>query len=135
VHLWQSVDRPRLVAEVARWAPGARVLVQVALSAEAGKAGCAPSDAPALVASATEAGLVVEGLMGVGPTSGGPEAARPGFRRLRRMADELGLRTVSMGMSGDVPVALAEGATLLRVGTALFGPRPSRAAVRAWDQQ
>ena len=135
VHLWQSVDRPRLVAEVARWAPGALVLVQVALSAEPGKAGCAPADAPALVASATEAGLVVEGLMGVGPTSGGAEAARPGFRRLRRVADELGLRTVSMGMSGDVPVALAEGATLLRVGTALFGPRPSRAAVRAWDQQ
>ena len=135
VHLWQSVDRPRLVAEVARRAPGARVLVQVALSAEPGKAGCPPAEAAALVASATEAGLSVEGLMGVGPTSGGPEAARPGFRRLRRMADELGLRTVSMGMSGDVPVALAEGATLLRVGTALFGPRPSRAAVRAWDQQ
>lgn len=135
VHLWQSIDRPRLVPEVARWAPGARVLVQVALSAEPGKAGCAPADVPALVAAATGAGLAVEGLMGVGPTSGGPEAARPGFRRLRRMADELGLGTVSMGMSGDVPVALAEGATSLRVGTALFGPRPSRAAVRAWVQQ
>lgn len=132
VHLWQSVDRAALVAEVARFAPGARVLVQVALSGEPGKAGCRWDDAPALVADATAAGLIVEGLMGVGPTTGGPEAARPGFRRLRQLADELGLGTVSMGMSGDLPVALEEGATMLRVGTALFGPRPPRAAVRAW---
>jgi pyridoxal phosphate enzyme (YggS family) len=135
VHLWQSIDRPRLVAEVARSAPGARVLVQVALSDEPGKAGCRWDAVPALVGQAADAGLAVEGLMGVGPTTGGPEAARPGFRRLREMADELGLGTVSMGMSGDVPVALAEGATMLRVGTALFGPRPPRAAVRAWGQQ
>lgn len=135
VHLWQSVDRPRLVAEIARWAPRARVLVQVALSGEPGKAGCGWEDVPALVVDAERAGLTVEGLMGVGPTTGGPEAARPGFRRLRRLAEDLGLGTVSMGMSGDVPVALAEGATMLRVGTALFGPRPPRAAVRAWGQQ
>jgi pyridoxal phosphate enzyme (YggS family) len=135
VHLWQSVDRPKLVDEVARWAPGARVLVQVALSDEAGKAGCPFPGVPALVARATEAGLTVEGLMGVGPTTGGPEAARPGFRRLRGTADELGLPTLSMGMSGDAPVALAEGATMLRVGTALFGPRPRRAPVRAWGEQ
>ena len=135
VHLWQSVDRPKVAEEVARRAPGARVLVQVALSDEPGKAGCPPGEVPALLASATRGGLVVQGLMGVGPTIGGPEAARPGFRRLRTMADELGLGTVSMGMSGDVPVALAEGATTLRIGTALFGPRPSRAAVRAWVQQ
>ena len=134
VHLWQSIDRPRLVTEVARRAPGARVLVQVALSEEPGKAGCREGDVPELVAMAGEAGLAVEGLMGVGPTTGGAEAARPGFRRLRRLADELGLGTVSMGMSGDVPVALAEGATMLRVGTALFGPRPPRAAVRAWGE-
>jgi pyridoxal phosphate enzyme (YggS family) len=134
VHLWQSIDRPRLVAEVARWAPGARVLLQVALSDEPGKAGCSFEDLPALANGAADAGLRVEGLMGVGPTVGGAEAARPGFRRLRRAADDLGLGTVSMGMSGDVPVALAEGATMLRVGTALFGPRPPGAAVRAWGQ-
>lgn len=134
VHLWQSVDRPKVVAEVARWAPGARVLVQVALSDEPGRAGCRLSEVPELATRATDAGLVVEGLMGVGPATGGPEAARQGFRRLRRTADEMGLGTVSMGMSGDVPVALAEGATMLRLGTALFGPRPSRAAVRAWGQ-
>jgi pyridoxal phosphate enzyme (YggS family) len=135
VHLWQSVDRPKLVDEIARWAPGARVLVQVALSDEPGKAGCPLDAVPSLVQQAVGAGLLVEGLMGVGPTTGGPEAARPAFRSLRRAADQLGLATVSMGMSGDVPIALAEGATVLRVGTALFGPRPARAGVRAWAKQ
>jgi len=135
VDLWQSVDRPKLMTELARWAPRARLLVQVALSPEPGKAGCPPAEVAALVAQAAEAGLRVEGLMGVGPTEGGPEAARAGFRRLRRMAVELGLDTVSMGMSADVSVALSEGATMLRVGTALFGPRPPRAGVRAWGQR
>ena len=134
VQLWHSLDRPKLVHEVARWAPGARVLVQVRLSDEPGKAGCRFDQLPSLVAEAAGAGLVVEGLMGVGPTAGGPEAARPGFRRLARAASDLGLQTVSMGMSADLPVALAEGATVVRVGTALFGPRPGRAAVRAWGQ-
>lgn len=135
VHLWQSVDRAKLVTEISRRAPGARVLVQVALSDEPGKAGCQPAEAPGLVRQAQDAGLAVIGLMGVGPGVGGPEAARPGFRGLRALATDLGLATVSMGMSRDVPVALAEGATLLRVGTALFGPRPSHAAVRAWGQK
>ncbi|HEV8116536.1 MAG TPA: YggS family pyridoxal phosphate enzyme [Acidimicrobiales bacterium] len=134
VKVWQSVDRPRLVEEVARWAPGATVLVQVALSEEPGKAGCPFPEVAALVAEARADGLDVAGLMGVGPTAGGPEAARPGFRRLAGTARDLGLGTVSMGMSADLSVAVAEGATLVRVGSALFGPRPARAAVRAWGQ-
>jgi uncharacterized pyridoxal phosphate-containing UPF0001 family protein len=69
---------------------------------------------------------VIEGLLTVGPTTGGPEAARPGFRLVRRLADELGLPTCSMGMSADLEVAVEEGATRVRVGTALFGPRPPR---------
>ncbi len=134
VHLWESVDRPKLVGELARRAPGAQVLVQVALSCEPGKAGCPFDDVAALVDEAGRAGLVVGGLMGVGPTAGGPEAARPGFRRLARTAAELGLATVSMGMSADVSVALAEGATAVRLGTALFGPRTQRPQVRAWGE-
>ncbi|CAA9210929.1 MAG: UPF0001 protein YggS [uncultured Acidimicrobiales bacterium] len=134
VSLWQSIDRTKLVDEVARWAPGAHVLVQVSLSDEPGKAGCSFADAPALVAGASRAGLVVDGLMGVGPTAGGAEAARPQFRQLARAAADLGLEEVSMGMSADVSIAVAEGATLVRVGSALFGPRPARAAVRAWAQ-
>jgi pyridoxal phosphate enzyme (YggS family) len=132
VHLWQSVDRSKLVHELARWAPGAHVLVQVRLSDEAGKAGCSFSEVPVLVAEAQRSGLVVDGLMGVGPTAGGPEAARPRFRQLARAAADLGLETVSMGMSADLAVAVSEGATVVRVGAALFGPRPARAAVRAW---
>ena len=61
--------------------------------------------------------------MTVGPTSGGAEAARSGFRLVRRLVDELGLRTCSMGMSDDLEVAVEEGSTEVRVGTALFGPR------------
>ena len=126
VDVWETLDRARLVTELARRAPGARVLVQVATTGEVGKGGCAVADVPALVATALAAGLVVEGLMTVGPTSGGPEGARPGFRTVRLLADELGLTTCSMGMSGDLDVAVEEGATEVRVGTALFGPRTPR---------
>jgi PLP dependent protein len=123
VDLWETVDRRRLVAELARRALGARVLVQVDTTGEPGKGGCPVADVAALVAEAALAGLVVEGLMTVGPTDGGPSAARAGFRAVRRLVDELGLTTCSMGMSADLDVAIEEGSTEVRVGTALFGPR------------
>jgi PLP dependent protein len=126
VALWQSVDRPRLVDELARRVPGARVLVQVDLTGEQSKGGCPPAEVPALVERAAAAGLEPAGLMAVGPL-GPPEAARPGFRVLTAMADRLGLAERSMGMSADLEVAVQEGATMVRVGTALFGPRPPRA--------
>lgn len=122
VHLWQSVDRPSLVAELARRAAGAGVLVQVNVSGEAQKGGCDPSDTGALVGQALAAGLDVRGLMCVA-APGGNEAARPGFRLLRSLADELGLDERSMGMSGDLEAAVEEGSTMVRVGGALFGPR------------
>jgi PLP dependent protein len=124
VDLWETVDRPRLVTELAKRAPGARVLVQVDTTGEEGKGGCPLADVPALVRTATDAGLVVTGLMTVGPTEGGPEAARPGFRAVRALVADLGLATCSMGMSADLDVALEEGTTEIRVGTLLFGPRP-----------
>jgi pyridoxal phosphate enzyme (YggS family) len=126
VDVWESVDRARLVTELARRAPGARVLVQVDTTGEEGKAGCPIADVPALVRAAADAGLAVAGLMTVGPTEGGPEAARPGFRAVRALVDELGLTICSMGMTADLDVALEEGTTEIRVGTALFGPRPPR---------
>lgn len=126
VGLWQSVDRPRLVDELARRVPGARVLVQVDVTGEPAKGGCPPAEVPALVERAADAGLVPTGLMAVGPL-GPPEAARPGFRALAALADRLGLAERSMGMSADLEVAVQEGATMVRVGTALFGPRPPRA--------
>jgi pyridoxal phosphate enzyme (YggS family) len=123
VDVWESVDRPGLVDELARRAPGATILVQVNASGEVGKGGCPPDDVPGLVERATAAGLRVDGLMSVGPTAGGSEAARPAFRITRRLADELGLATCSMGMTDDLDVAVEEGSTRVRLGTALFGPR------------
>jgi pyridoxal phosphate enzyme (YggS family) len=123
VDVWQSIDRSVLVDEVAKRAPGARIMVQVNVSDEPQKGGCTPAEAPGLVAAARGAGLEVEGLMTVGRT-GPPDAAREGFRMLRRLADEVGVRQRSMGMSEDLEVAVSEGSTMVRVGTALFGERP-----------
>ena len=127
VALWQSVDRLDLAAEIARRAPGAAVLVQVNVSDEPQKGGCAPADVPRLVDGVSDLGLDVRGLMAVGAT-GPPEAARPGFRRLVDLADRLALPVRSMGMTGDLEVAVAAGSTMVRVGTALFGDRPPRSA-------
>jgi PLP dependent protein len=125
VELWHTIDRAGLAEQVARRAPGARVLVQLDLAGIEGRGGCEASSAPDLVQRCQDLGLVVEGLMGVGPP-GDPEASRPGFRLLDRLAGELGLPERSMGMSGDLEVAVQEGATIVRVGSALVGPRPPR---------
>jgi pyridoxal phosphate enzyme (YggS family) len=123
VDCWQSVDRPSLVAPLARAAPGATVLVQVNVSDEPAKGGCVPGAVDGLVDAARAAGLEVAGLMAVGRT-GPPERARPGFRLLRSLVDRLALPVCSMGMSGDLEVAIEEGSTMVRVGSALFGDRP-----------
>jgi pyridoxal phosphate enzyme (YggS family) len=129
VWLWHSVDRLALGAEIARWAPGAAVLAQVNASGEASKAGCEPSMAPALVDGLVDLGLDVRGLMTIAP-AGPAEGARPSFRTLRELAEGLGLGELSMGMSDDLEVAVQEGATMVRVGRDLFGPRPDQAGVR-----
>lgn len=123
VDRFDTVDRDSLISELARRAPGARILIQVDTSGQPGKGGCAPGEVAALCDVASDLGLSVEGLMTVGPTDGDPEAARPGFALVRALADQLGLRECSMGMSGDLEVAISEGATEIRVGRALFGPR------------
>lgn len=122
VSLWESVDRPEVADEIGRRAPGARVLVQVNITDEPQKGGCAPADVARLAARCRDGSLDVAGLMGIGPM-GAPEDARPGFRLLRSLADELGLAVRSMGMTADLEVAVQEGATMVRIGTALFGPR------------
>lgn len=124
VSVYETVDRPSLVAEIAKRVPGAEVLVQVASIAEEGKGGCSLGDVASLVEVAQVAGLRVLGLMTVGPTDGGPEAARGGFRTVRGLVDRLGLAVCSMGMSADLEVAVQEGSTQVRVGSALFGERP-----------
>lgn len=124
VALWQAVDRASVADAIARHAPGAPVLIQVNLSGDAARAGCSWADAPELVAAARRAGLDVRGLMGVGP-EGPPEESRPAFAALAELGRRLDLAELSMGMTGDLEVAVAEGSTMVRVGTALFGPRPS----------
>lgn len=126
VDVWCSLDRASAVDEVAKRSPGARVLIQVDTSGDPGKGGCDPGDAAALVDRARGAGLSVLGLMTVGPTGATAEDARPGFRDVRGLVDRLGLAVCSMGMTGDLDVAVQEGSTQVRVGTALFGARPTR---------
>jgi pyridoxal phosphate enzyme (YggS family) len=122
VDLWQSVDREQVVDDIGSRRPGAAILIQVNVTEELQKGGSAPSKVGDLVARARDRGLDVRGLMTIGPL-GPPEAARPGFRTLVRIADELGLPERSMGMTGDLEVAVEEGATMVRIGTALFGAR------------
>ncbi|HEY2387915.1 MAG TPA: YggS family pyridoxal phosphate-dependent enzyme [Candidatus Binatia bacterium] len=107
-----------------------RVLLQVNLAGEASKAGLAPAELPRVLAAVrTLAALRVEGLMAIPPLLA-PETARPLFAALRelrdRQEDAASLPHLSMGMSGDFEVAIEEGATLVRVGTAIFGPRPQK---------
>ncbi len=122
VHLWQGVDRAAAGEEIARRVPGARVLVQVNVSGEPGKNGCALTDAPELVEGLRSLDLDVVGLMAVGP-AGPPDNARDGYRQLAAMADRLELHERSMGMTDDLEVAVEEGTTMVRVGRALFGAR------------
>ena len=126
VDVWCSLDRASVIDEVAKRAPGARAMVQVDTTDDPAKGGCSVDDVAALVDHATERGLRVEGLLTVGPTGGDSESARSGFRQVRALVDRLGLTECSMGMSGDLAVAIAEGSTQVRVGTALFGQRPPR---------
>lgn len=125
VDLWQTVDRRALADEIAKRAPGASILVQVNTSGEAQKNGCPPDDVALLVDHAAHLGLDVRGLMTVGPTDATRDP-RPCFSALTALADRLGLAERSMGMTGDLAAAVAEGSTMVRIGTALFGPRPSR---------
>ena len=132
VHLWQGVDRAAAGEEIARRAPGARVLVQVRVDGGAGgqgRNGCPPAEVPALVERLDALGLDVRGLMAVGP-AGPPELARPGFQAVTALADRLGLAERSMGMTDDLEVAVQEGSTMVRVGRGLFGARPVAPAMR-----
>ncbi len=133
----QSVDRSSLLEILAREAGAAHrrlpIYVEVNVGGEASKGGVDPGGAGALVESALAAPPIeLRGLMTVPPFSDDPEASRPFFRKLRalrdRLQDETGsaIAGLSMGMSHDFDVAIEEGATVVRVGTALFGPREAR---------
>nr|WP_233431095.1 YggS family pyridoxal phosphate-dependent enzyme [Lysobacter enzymogenes] len=132
-----TVDRPKLATALARHRRAGTpldVLIQVNIDDEASKHGCRPGDVPALAAAiAAEPALRLRGLMVIPTPHDDPEQRRPSFRRAKALFDALaaqfaGVDTLSMGMSDDFAIAVAEGSTLVRIGTALFGARPPKAA-------
>ncbi|MEZ5380909.1 MAG: YggS family pyridoxal phosphate-dependent enzyme [Microthrixaceae bacterium] len=126
VSWWHTVDRPKLVRELARRVPGATVLIQRNLSGEAQKGGCGEADVEPLLEAAQGAGLTVVGLMGVA-AQGSSQVVAHQFASLVAQAEELGLGERCIGMSSDLDAALAAGATTVRVGSLLFGSRPGSA--------
>jgi pyridoxal phosphate enzyme (YggS family) len=129
--LIQSVDSTRLAEAIANVAPSQPVLVQVNVSHEPQKSGVDPDDALEVIGAV--AGLLdLRGLMAMGPSAGDPT---PAFLRVRELRDEAqqrvgkSLPVLSMGMSGDFEAAVAAGSTMLRLGQALFGPRPAHGIV------
>ena len=127
VDVWHSVDRIALLTEIAKRTPttGSQVLLQVNVTGEDEKGGCTPAQVGELSRVAHELGIKVLGLMAVGPTSEDPVKTRSAFRVLRTLVDEQGVQHCSMGMTGDLEIAVEEGSTMVRVGSALFGNRPS----------
>ena len=125
VGVWQSVAREAEGARIARFAPGAAVMVQVDVTGLPGRNGCRTEGVPGLVDRLRALGLDVAGLMTV--AAPGREAAASTFGEVTRLADQLELRERSMGMSDDLDEAVAAGSTMVRVGRALFGERPQAA--------
>jgi pyridoxal phosphate enzyme (YggS family) len=127
--LVQSVDSLELATELNKRATRLRVLLQVNVAREAQKTGCAPEEAPALAQQiAGLANLQLNGLMTMAPLTDDEDVQRRTFRGLRTLRDTikeagLWLPILSMGMSADYATAVAEGATVIRLGTVLFGPR------------
>lgn len=130
-----SVDRARIARRLNDHRPASlpplNVCIQINVDAEPSKSGVLPEAVPELAALiATLPRLRLRGLMAI-PNAEAPDNGRAAFRRLAMTLSQLrhniaGLDTLSMGMSGDFEVAIAEGATMVRLGTALFGPRPAR---------
>jgi pyridoxal phosphate enzyme (YggS family) len=130
----ETVDRASLIEALARELDkhglSMSVLLQVNVAGEAQKSGCAPEDAAALLAQIAEHPAIrCEGLMTMAPFVSDPAVIRPVFAGLRQLRDELqegsgiALPVLSMGMSGDFPIAIEEGATHVRIGRAIFGER------------
>lgn len=129
----QSLDRPKLVAPLARWRPAARaalnVLIQVNIDDESSKAGCRPDEVAALAAAvAAEPRLRLRGLMAIPAPHADLALRKAAFERMQALFGQLRQThatadTLSMGMSEDFELAIAHGATMVRIGSALFGAR------------
>jgi PLP dependent protein len=127
VRLIHSVASQSALRELARHReaarPGMRILIEVNVAGEEGKAGIAPSQLDEFIASSP---VPVAGLMTMPPLSDDPQASRPWFAALRALAHERGLEHLSMGTSQDYAVAVEEGATIVRIGTRLYGSGTER---------
>ncbi|MCE5308103.1 MAG: YggS family pyridoxal phosphate-dependent enzyme [Acidobacteriales bacterium] len=120
----QTVDSAKLARRLSECGHSLEVMIEVKVSGEGSKSGAAVEELPALVdAIRALPDVNLTGLMTMPPWSEDAELSRPYFRRLRELAQAHGLPHLSMGMSHDLEVAIEEGATHVRVGTALFGPR------------
>ena len=123
-HTVQTVDSAKLARRLHEAGKALDVMLEVKLSEEENKSGAAPEELPALIDAVRAcANLRLLGLMTMPPWSDDPEPSRPYFRRLRELAEKHRLSALSMGMSHDLETAIEEGATHVRVGTALFGKR------------
>jgi PLP dependent protein len=123
-HVIQTVDSAKLAGRLDDAGRPLDIMLEVKLSAEQAKSGADPVELPGLIdAVHATKNLRLLGLMTMPPWSDDIEASRPYFRRLRELASQLALPHLSMGMSHDFEVAIEEGATFIRVGTALFGKR------------
>jgi hypothetical protein len=121
VELIHSVASDSVLRELGRWAPpGFEVLVEVNVGGEPGKAGIEPRELDAFIARAP---VRVSGLMTMPPLAADPQASRPHFATLARLASERGLRRLSIGTSQDFEVAVEEGATIVRIGPIILGER------------
>lgn len=127
-HVIETVDSGKLARRLDGMGRTREVMIEVKLSGEESKEGAAPEELPALIESIRACpNLALTGLMTIPPWSEDPEVTRPYFRRLAELGRLHGLEKLSMGMSHDFEAAIEEGATHIRVGTALFGPRPKAA--------
>ena len=121
----QTVDSEKLARRLDQTGRSLEVMIEVKLSEEEAKFGAAPEAVPALIEAIRGcSNLRLTGLMTMPPWSDDPEKSRPYFRQLAELGRLHGLAKLSMGMSHDFQAAIEEGATHIRVGTALFGPRP-----------
>ena len=125
----QTVDSPKLMARLEQAAKESgrekEIYLEIKLSQEDSKTGADPQEIPALLQTAGNCpNLRLAGLMTIPPWSEDPEVSRPYFRKLAELGRKYDIRGLSMGMSADFEVAIEEGATAIRVGTALFGARP-----------
>jgi pyridoxal phosphate enzyme (YggS family) len=123
-HTIETVDSAKLAKRLDAIGKPLEVMIEVKLSEEESKAGAAPEELPALIdAMRACSNLQLTGLMTMPPWNDDPEVTRPYFRRLAELGRKHALAKLSMGMSHDLEAAIEEGATHIRVGTALFGPR------------